>query len=80
MIMLMAQATRSKEVVGKPERDPIVVNINKEYIPIIEHISKQTKRDKDDVFNSLLYAGLNSLGESLKLIIEKRRKENINGE
>ena len=65
---------------SKPEREMIITHLNKEFIPIIEHISKQTKKDKDEVFNSLLALGLHALNEEVKLINEKQRKEDTNGE
>ena len=65
---------------SKPEREMIITYLNKEFLPIIEHISKQTKKDKDDVLNSLLALGLHALNEEVKLINEKQRKENTNGE
>ena len=42
-------------------------------------LSKETKKDKDDIFNSLLACWFNYLIGIIKLVIEKTRKEH-NGE
>ena len=51
---------------SKPERDPIVVNVDKEFIPLIELVAKQLDKDKDDIFNYLLGSGLTNLIASIK--------------
>ena len=64
---------------SKSERVPMVVNMDTNFIPIIELLAKESKRDKDDIFNSLLGAGVTTVYSNLKFIIEKKRKEH-NGE